>query len=341
MKKKFVVVLVVISLFMFMPYKIEGKQNEVNLAPVSLSCKSLTGSAQVTAVGTNNESENDDSEYGGIFIGPDRNKIRKMQLKANESGKNEVFIEARANSYYFVNKIESYIYDAKTNETCGPFVVGDSLGNIEDSEGNATLKIVIDSYDGTQDPNLVLKLVAYSKKRECEWWDLLCKGVEDKEKTFDMEVTPDTVGKLTQSTDKKELENIFNEEVAGSTAENVKEDTQDKTVSEKVERLEGLDDKDFIGTGKKNIDDIVNNSCDNDLKNLIEKYWKWVMFLTPILLIVMITIDFIKAMSLGDADSVKKSSNNAIKRVIAGILLLALPWLLEVIFGWFGLQLCF
>ncbi len=331
MKKKFMVVLVVISLFMLIPIKVVGKQNEINLTPVSISCKSLTGSAQVTAVGTNNENDNDGSEYGGIFVGSDRSKIRKIQLKANESGKSEAFFEARANSNYLVNKVEAYVYDSKTNETCGPFVVGDNLGNIKDSEGNATLKIIIDKYDGTQDPNLVLKLVSYTKKR----------SNKTDGNTFSMEVTPATVGKITQATEKKDLKETFKEEVAGSTAENVKEDTQDKTVSEKVERLEGLDDKDFIGTGKKNIDDIVNNSCDNDLKNLIEKYWKWVMFLTPILLIVMITIDFIKAMSLGDADSVKKSSNDAIKRVIAGILLLALPWLLEVIFGWFGLQLCF
>lgn len=87
--------------------------------------------------------------------------------------------------------------------------------------------------------------------------------------------------------------------------------------------------------------DVVTGQCDTELKDLIKHYWKWIMFATPILLIVMITFDFIKAMSSGDADAIKKSSSNAIKRVIAGIILLALPWALEVIFGWFGLQICF
>lgn len=87
--------------------------------------------------------------------------------------------------------------------------------------------------------------------------------------------------------------------------------------------------------------DVVAGQCDTELKDLIKHYWKWIMFATPILLIVMITFDFIKAMSSGDADAIKKSSSNAIKRVIAGIILLALPWALEVIFGWFGLQICF
>lgn len=85
----------------------------------------------------------------------------------------------------------------------------------------------------------------------------------------------------------------------------------------------------------------INDDCDNNLKEIIKKYWKWVMFLTPILLIVMITLDFLKAMTSGDSDSIKKSSNDAFKRVIAAIVLIMLPWALSVIFGWFGLNICF
>lgn len=81
--------------------------------------------------------------------------------------------------------------------------------------------------------------------------------------------------------------------------------------------------------------------CDTSISELIKDYWKWVMFLVPLLLIVLITLDFVKAMSSGDSDSIKKSSNNAIKRVIAAVILLALPWVLSVIFGWFGLEICF
>lgn len=87
---------------------------------------------------------------------------------------------------------------------------------------------------------------------------------------------------------------------------------------------------------------VVNKfKCNTEVSSLIKKYWKWVMFLVPPLLIVLITLDFVKAMSSGDSDAIKKSSNNAIKRVIAAILLLALPWMLSVIFGWFGLEICF
>lgn len=91
----------------------------------------------------------------------------------------------------------------------------------------------------------------------------------------------------------------------------------------------------------RNVADIMKDDCDNNLKEIIKKYWKWVMFLTPILLIVMITLDFLKAMTSGDSDSIKKSSNDAFKRVIAAIVLIMLPWALSVIFGWFGLNICF
>lgn len=92
---------------------------------------------------------------------------------------------------------------------------------------------------------------------------------------------------------------------------------------------------------RREISDAMKDDCDSSLKELIEKYWKWIIFLTPILLIVMITIDFLKAMTSGDADAIKKSSTNAFKRVIAAIILIMLPWALDVVFDWFGLQICF
>ena len=83
--------------------------------------------------------------------------------------------------------------------------------------------------------------------------------------------------------------------------------------------------------------------CDKAISKLVIKYWKWVVFLIPILLIVMITIDFIKALASGDADSIKKSSSSAITRVIAAVILIALPWAIKVVFTWLGINqyLCF
>ena len=89
----------------------------------------------------------------------------------------------------------------------------------------------------------------------------------------------------------------------------------------------------------KIISSASNDSC-TDVKTIIHDYWKYVMVLVPILLIVLMTVDFFKAMASNDADAIKKSVNNTTKRVIAAVILLALPALLSYILGIFGLPLC-
>ncbi len=80
-------------------------------------------------------------------------------------------------------------------------------------------------------------------------------------------------------------------------------------------------------------------SC-TDVSNLIHEYWSYVMVIVPILLIIMITIDFFKALAKGDSESIKKAGNNTVKRSIAAVVLLALPALLGIIFDLVGLDLC-
>ena len=94
---------------------------------------------------------------------------------------------------------------------------------------------------------------------------------------------------------------------------------------------------------KTNADgEIINSSATSctEVSDLIHDYWKYVMVIVPILLIVMMTLDFFKAVGKGDSDSIKKAGNNTIKRAISAVVLLALPALLGLIFSWFGLDLC-
>lgn len=109
------------------------------------------------------------------------------------------------------------------------------------------------------------------------------------------------------------------------------------------------DDGAAAGTGgtkvllKTNADgEIINSSATSctEVSDLIHDYWKYVMVIVPILLIVMMTLDFFKAVGKGDSDSIKKAGNNTIKRAISAVVLLALPALLGLIFSWFGLDLC-
>lgn len=81
--------------------------------------------------------------------------------------------------------------------------------------------------------------------------------------------------------------------------------------------------------------------CDEEIQKLIDKYWKWLTILAPVALILLITIDFLKAVVASDENQLSKSANNALKRTIAVVVLLVLPALLKMILGWFGLNLCF
>lgn len=91
---------------------------------------------------------------------------------------------------------------------------------------------------------------------------------------------------------------------------------------------------DTLNKKDKNGNDILT------FRGLLKKYWSWVLILVPAALLVFISYDFIKSMASNDSDALKKSSTNALKRVIAGILILLAPWFVELIMGWFGLTFC-
>ena len=80
--------------------------------------------------------------------------------------------------------------------------------------------------------------------------------------------------------------------------------------------------------------------CDQTISDLINEYWGYVMLFTPILLLVMVTLDFFKALFSSDADLMKKASDAAVKRVLAALLLITLPLVLSTLLGFFGLELC-
>ena len=85
--------------------------------------------------------------------------------------------------------------------------------------------------------------------------------------------------------------------------------------------------------------------CENgdgtSIKDLIDKYWTWIMILAPIALILLISVDMLKSILSSNEDGLKKAGKNAINRTIAVIVLLFLPYILELVLGWFGLELCF
>lgn len=112
-------------------------------------------------------------------------------------------------------------------------------------------------------------------------------------------------------------------------------------VAAKSSEYESLVEQGAIFSG-----DLMLNSplkCDETIEDTIKHYWKYVIILAPILLIVMCTIDFMKAVMSSDSDAIQKSGTNAMKRAIAMFLLMLLPTILIIIFKWFGIEssLCF
>lgn len=81
------------------------------------------------------------------------------------------------------------------------------------------------------------------------------------------------------------------------------------------------------------------NAC-NSVNALFDYFWPYIMIIIPILLIIVIAIDFFKAMSSNDNDAIKKAGTNTVKRTISAVILLALPAILRLIFGLFGLDFC-
>lgn len=80
--------------------------------------------------------------------------------------------------------------------------------------------------------------------------------------------------------------------------------------------------------------------CDS-FRDLIHKYWTWIIVLAPILTIVVIAIDLLGAIISNDAEKLNKVGKNSIKRMAALVILLFLPFILEIIFGWFNFGFCF
>lgn len=92
-----------------------------------------------------------------------------------------------------------------------------------------------------------------------------------------------------------------------------------------------------------NLTPTKNLVCDDSIREIVKELCGYLILLTPILVMVMGTIDFVKALGKNDSDAIKKSSVSFIKRVIALCILMYLPLLIRIIFTWFGIQdsLCF
>ena len=75
----------------------------------------------------------------------------------------------------------------------------------------------------------------------------------------------------------------------------------------------------------------------NDLYNMLQEFFEFIKIATPALVIVLSTIDYLGAIAKSNDDEVKKANKRTIKRVIIGLAIFFLPFLLDIVFRIFGL----
>lgn len=73
---------------------------------------------------------------------------------------------------------------------------------------------------------------------------------------------------------------------------------------------------------------------DEDLKAVIQLVLKWVRIGAPILLIILMSVDFGQAVISQDQDAMKKATSKAIKRAVAAVALFFIPLLVSIMINW-------
>ena len=75
----------------------------------------------------------------------------------------------------------------------------------------------------------------------------------------------------------------------------------------------------------------------NDLGQFLQDLFLGIRLLAPALVIVLTTIDYIKAIASAKQDDIKKVNQKTVKRVIAGLIVFFVPLLLDILFNLFGI----
>ncbi|HOZ53734.1 MAG TPA: hypothetical protein PKY25_00110 [Bacilli bacterium] len=83
----------------------------------------------------------------------------------------------------------------------------------------------------------------------------------------------------------------------------------------------------------------MNEKCET-ITELMTTYWAYIYILIPIVIIVLIVFSYARAVMSSEADALKKAHTANIRRLIAGVILVMLPFLIRTIFDLFGIDFC-
>lgn len=288
------------------------------------SCGNLKINFTVIKTSSNNTSDEDSTSEGEETSGrildeSDSRSLKKETIKFNEGGVYATTYIAQAGTKQ-TNKAIVFTIKGDNSNSCktGKIILNDRNGkyNKVDQE-NAYVKFRIQ----IENPELIDGQV------EIRFQTQYSRGEEGKDSgyygfTLDFDIA-DKVNEAIETGG--DLEATY-EESSSNVGEQIEESSD--YIPQKTS-INGFG----IGESQK-------IECDDSLKSFIDDIWKYFTIFGPILLIIMVTLDFFKALFSSDSDMLIKAGSNSVKRTISALILILLPLILQTILGFFGLELC-
>lgn len=115
--------------------------------------------------------------------------------------------------------------------------------------------------------------------------------------------------------------------------------TQTQNLEQVVQRLQEYEQEfDSILSNPEDFFSDIDLSCNriinDDLKAVIQTVLLWTRILIPILLIILVAVDFSQAVISQDQDAIKKAISKTIKRSIAALAVFFIPFLVSLMLNW-------
>ncbi len=82
--------------------------------------------------------------------------------------------------------------------------------------------------------------------------------------------------------------------------------------------------------------DVCSNILGKDLADILNYIFQIIRIVVPILVVILITIDFTKAVVASKEDDMKKARQTAIKRIIVGVIIFFVPTIVKIILWLIG-----
>lgn len=346
-------ILVILTIFFSIFIGIESYAADTNLSCKEFqsqtikvdNTKSITYKVKYVSVGDKNVSKDKLVEYGygkdsgGVYLtANESSSIASKQAKLNKDGSGTLVVVAQAVNGHYPTGIDVKI-EVNGKDITGGYQITTHCQGISQSGGSLTFQLILSTKGFSNEDEILFGIRSNTGltaigAAACTYDEVPLVGA----------LAPDycDYGSLPFAT-KINFKASQAAASAGNDSDkqaNVMEEntTIDKTTTRKNKKeVEATEINDVV---IKDSQKIACGKGKGSLRKFISKYWSYFLLGTPVLLIVMVSLDFAKALFSSDQDLLRKAVNDAVKRTLAAILLLVLPVIISTILGFFGIDLC-